>query len=317
MINRKKFLSTSLKGIAAGATSLSLFPKVIARPSPMNTIKGPMDGSRRLSGFQELRRNVGLFTGRGGTIGWLYNSEALVAIDTQFPDTAETFINGLTERGASSMDLLVNSHHHNDHTAGNGVFAPFAQHIIAHENVPTYQRNSHQDSDAKPITADQRFSSKWSGDFGDETLHLMHYGAAHTGGDTISFFEKAQVAHLGDLVFNRAYPYIDPSSGASVQNWVRVLNTIVEELPKDTIYIFGHGHPEFGITGTWEDINRKKAFLEELLTLGNEAIMAGKSKEEFAQMEVIPGFEEFAAPGWRLPLSYNLNIVYDELLSTS
>ena len=158
MINRKKFLSTSLKGIAAGATSLSLFPKVIARPSPMNTIKGPMDGLRRLSGFQELRRNVGLFTGRGGTIGWLYNSEALVAIDTQFPDTAETFINGLTERGASSMDLLVNSHHHNDHTAGNGVFAPFTQHIIAHENVPTYQRNSHQDSDTKPITADQRFS---------------------------------------------------------------------------------------------------------------------------------------------------------------
>ena len=63
-------------------------------------------------------------------------------------------------------------------------------------------------------------------------------------------------------------------------------------------YIFGHRHPEFGISGTWEDVNRKKAFLEELLTLGNEAIMAGKSKEEFAQMEVIPGFEEFAAPGW-------------------
>ena len=136
MINRKKFLSTSLKGIAAGATSLSLFPKVIARPSPMNTIKGPMDGLRRLSGFQELRRNVGLFTGRGGTIGWLYNSEALVAIDTQFPDTAETFINGLTERGASSMDLLVNSHHHTDHTAGNGVLPHLPNTLLRMKTYP-------------------------------------------------------------------------------------------------------------------------------------------------------------------------------------
>ena len=313
MINRRKFLSTSIKGIAGGASSLSLFPSIISRSSYTDTHKHPFYAFFQASGFKELRRNVGLFTGRGGTIGWLHNSEALVGIDTQFPDSAETFINGVKERGAGSMDLLVNSHHHNDHTAGNGVFASFTQHIIAHEKVPIYQRNANQNADSTPVTADQRFSSKWSGDFGDETLHLMHYGAAHTGGDTISFFEKAQVAHLGDLVFNRAYPYIDPASGASVQNWVNVLENITDELPKDTLYIFGHGHSEYGITGDWQDIMHKKAFLEELLSLASNAIQAGKSKEEFAQLEVVPGFEEFAAPGWRLPLSYNLNIVYDEL----
>jgi glyoxylase-like metal-dependent hydrolase (beta-lactamase superfamily II) len=63
-------------------------------------------------------------------------SVALVAIDTQFPDTAKTFINGLNERGASSMDLLVNSHHHNNHTAGNGVFFHLPNTLLRMKTYP-------------------------------------------------------------------------------------------------------------------------------------------------------------------------------------
>jgi glyoxylase-like metal-dependent hydrolase (beta-lactamase superfamily II) len=315
MINRKEFLSNSLKTIAAGSIGLNL-SGIASDKGDYTDIAPVSKAAIHQSNFQELRRNVGLFTGRGGTIGWLDNSEALVAIDAQFPDTAEECINGLKARSSKTMDLLVNSHHHNDHTAGNGVFAGFTDHIIAHERVPEYQKAANADSETVPVTADQRFSTRWSGDFGDETLHLFHFGAAHTGGDTISFFEQAEVAHLGDLVFNRAYPYIDPRSGASVQNWVLVLNQIIEELPKETLYIFGHGHFGHGITGSWEDIQRKREFLEELLTVTQKAIAEGKSKEELAKMEMLTGFEDFAAPNWRLPLAYNLEIVYDELMGS-
>src|SRR5215213_6195771 len=70
--------------------------------------------------FKPIRREVGYFTARGGTIGWCVNKDALVAVDTQFPDTAKLFLSGLPGRSGRRLDLLVNSHHHGDHTGGNG-----------------------------------------------------------------------------------------------------------------------------------------------------------------------------------------------------
>jgi glyoxylase-like metal-dependent hydrolase (beta-lactamase superfamily II) len=217
------------------------------------------------------------------------------------------------------MDFLINTHHHGDHTAGNPAFQSFANNIVAHENVPGYQmqaaKNRGQDAVDAQVVADMTFTDSWKQDVGDEIVHARHYGPAHTGGDSVIYFEKANIAHMGDLVFNRAYPYIDPGAGASIQNWIIVLETVADELPSDTIYIFGHGSSEYGITGSKGDVLRKKAFLEELLAYTQSGIDQGLSKEEIASTEVLPGFEDFAAPGWSLSLEFNINTAYDELTS--
>ena len=267
--------------------------------------------------FTTLRRNVGTFTGRGGTIGWLATDDALVAVDSQFPESAAQCIEGLKEKTSRSMDFLINSHHHGDHTAGNPAFKDYAEHIVAHVNVPKYQiqaaQNRGQEAVDAQVTADLTYEDSWKQDLGDEVVHLRYYGPAHTGGDSVIYFEKAEVAHMGDLVFNRAYPVIDPNAGASVANWVKVLRETVNDLPADTIYIFGHGNSEYGITGNLDDVLLMSNFLEELLSYTQKGIAAGKSKEEIASAEVLPGFEVFQAPGWRLTLGYNINIAYDEL----
>ena len=90
--------------------------------------------------FKTLRRNVGYFTARGGTIGWLVNREAVASVDTQFPDTAKLFIAGLPGRDGRKFDVVVNSHHHGDHTGGNAVLKPEAKKIVGHVNVPALQR---------------------------------------------------------------------------------------------------------------------------------------------------------------------------------
>ena len=84
-----------------------------------------------------MRREVGFFTARGGTIGWLVNQDAVAAVDTQFPDTAKLFLDGLPGRTGRKLAVLVNSHHHGDHTGGNGVFKPETKSIVAHANVPS------------------------------------------------------------------------------------------------------------------------------------------------------------------------------------
>ena len=82
--------------------------------------------------FTPLRRNVGIFHQRGGTIGWLLNSDGLLVVDSQFADTAPNLLSGLKERSQRQIDVLINSHHHPDHTGGNGVLRPAAKQIVAH-----------------------------------------------------------------------------------------------------------------------------------------------------------------------------------------
>ena len=271
---------------------------------------------RRLE-FEEIRRGVGMYTERGGTIGWLMNDEALVAVDSQYPETAAHFIAGIKERTSQGMDFLVNTHHHGDHTGGNGAFKDFAAQILAHEKVPAYQmaaaRQRGQETVDAQVVATSTYSGELSQVLGNETMHLHHYGPAHPGGDSVVYFENANVAHMGDLVFNRAYPYIDPGAGADMQNWVKVLRKTAENLPADAIYIFGHGDPAYGVLGAKVDVFRMSDFLEASLMYVQDGLVANKSKDEISSLEVLPGFEDFATEGWFLGLDFVLNTAYDEL----
>jgi cyclase len=264
--------------------------------------------------FKPLRRDVGFFTARGGTIGWLSNKDALVAIDTQFPDTAAMFLSGLPGRGGRKLDLLINTHHHGDHTGGNGVFKPETKKIVAHANVPALQRAAAERSKtlAAQVYADTTFPETWRTELGGETISARYHGPAHTSGDIITVFEKANVIHLGDLVFNRMYPVIDRPAGASVRGWIRVLEAAAKTYPADAIYIFGHGNPKFGVSGQRGDLLVLRDYWSAVLAHVEKEIAAGKKKEQVVGMENLAGFPDFHSP---LPnrLGGNLGVAYDEL----
>src|SRR4051812_48689314 len=138
--------------------------------------------------FKTLRREIGYFTARGGTIGYLANRDALVAIDTQFPDTAPLFLSGLPGRNGRKIDVLVNTHHHGDHTGGNGIFKPETKMIVAHANVPGLQRTAAEKAgtlDAQ-VYADTTFLATWRKDIGGDVLSAKYHGAAHTKGDIVT-----------------------------------------------------------------------------------------------------------------------------------
>jgi glyoxylase-like metal-dependent hydrolase (beta-lactamase superfamily II) len=76
--------------------------------------------------FHPLVRGVGYFPGRGGTIGWLATPDAAVIVDTQFPETAAICLAGLPDRANRPVDVVLNTHHHADHTSGNPIMKPAA-----------------------------------------------------------------------------------------------------------------------------------------------------------------------------------------------
>lgn len=271
----------------------------------------------RPGNFQTLRRNVGIFTERGGTIGWLASGNALVVIDSQFPETAVHCLEGLKDKTSHSLDLLLNTHHHGDHTAGNPIFKPVARQSVAHKYVPVLMKKAAQNNnnDAEPAYPETTYEDTWKIDVGDETVHVRYFGRAHTAGDSVIYFEKANVVHMGDLIFNRMNPYTDRPAGASIHNWVNVLSSVLDTYPDDAIFIFGHGKPEFGVTGVKEDVKVMKRYLSGMIEHVEEGIAAGRGREEITDLLKLSNFENFLyADFWSL--SQNLSVVYDELTST-
>jgi cyclase len=321
-MNRRDFLLQS--GAAVSLSLLARSPlsaQVPAAPASVPATPVPVQPPALVTTFTPLRRNVGYFTGRGGTIGWLAAADALVAVDTQFPETAAIFLRDLPGRNGRTLDAVINTHHHGDHTGGNGTFRPATKTIIAHANVPELMRAAAArgqkpptEAELQPLLPDLRFAEGFRQGFGDETISARYFGPAHTKGDIVTLFEQANIVHLGDLVFNRMYPVIDRPGGASIRGWVTVLEKIAAEYPKDAIYVFGHGQAKFGVTGTTADLHVFRDYLSALLAHVAGEIKAGKPKAEIQKLENLAGFPDFHVPpgrGNRLPS--NLGVAYDEL----
>lgn len=263
--------------------------------------------------FAMLRRGVGLFTERGGTIGYLAGSDAFAMVDAQYPDTAQHAYEGLHEKSGRPLDVLINTHHHGDHTAGNATLAPLASRHIAHAHVPDLMRVSTQEGKETAPVPTETFDVETALDMGDETIRLFHYGPSHTAGDAVVLFERANVIHTGDLVFNRIPPYIDPgTSGADTSNWQLVLDRVHDLGDADTLYVFGHSNPAYGVVGTQADVRAMRQYLEALTSHVGAAQRSGKSLEE-AQTMRLDAAPEFFAPEGFLTVARNIEAVWTEM----
>jgi glyoxylase-like metal-dependent hydrolase (beta-lactamase superfamily II) len=262
--------------------------------------------------FETIRRNVGYFTGKGGTIGWLVNADAVVVVDTQFPDTAKLCLDGLGQKSPRQIDLLFNTHHHGDHTAGNGVFKQKTKKIVAHARVPELQKQFAAADQPAPVVADATFTDVWSEEAGNERVTARHHGPAHTGGDSIVHFEQADVAHMGDLLFHEMHPFVDRPGGASIQNWITVLETAMK-MPRNTTFIAGHAKPGLPLTHDRTALQRQRDYFDAVLSLARKGIAAGQSKEELAKTETLAGFEGYHSAPPRLTLGFVLGVAHDEL----
>lgn len=297
-MNRRSFLH-NFSVLSAGA---------IAAPSLLRSAF--QDGP-----FYPLRDGAGYFTGRGGTIGWFVSDDALVVIDSQFQNSAEDFLSGITGFGGGPARFLFNTHHHGDHTSGNGVFAGNDYRIIAHRNVPDLQRQFSQDNGESIPSASITFEDEYTLDAGGEQVQAKYYGNAHTGGDSVIWLRNRNIAHMGDLVFNRWYPFIDRPGGASIRGWITLLETVADEADRNTIFIFGHGNTDFGVTGNRDDVLYMRDFLSKLIEHTQAGLDAGKSREEITAVEQFEEFPDHQSAGSRLSLSANLDVAYDELTS--
>lgn len=262
-----------------------------------------------------LRNDVGIFTERGGTIGFLLSKDGIVVIDAQFPDTAQHLIDDLKKRSANPFRYLLNTHHHGDHTSGSIAFKGLVEHVVAHQNSLTNQKNVAEKNNSvdKQLYPDMTFTEDWKLKIGDETIKADYYGAGHTNGDALYHFEKANIIHAGDLMFNKRHPFVDRTAGANMMQWIKDLDKVVKKADKDTIIIFGHSLNAGEETGTVEDVKKFQDYLGKVLAFAEQEIKKGVSKEDFIKNTSIPGVTEWTGDGIQRPLT----AAYEELTSKS
>lgn len=296
-MHRRSFLRNT--GLVAG-TSLLFNPNLFASFFQPFEYKVTM-----------LRNNVGIFTERGGTIGFLLTKDGAVVIDSQFPDTSPHLIDEINKQATAPIKFLLNTHHHGDHSSGNIAFKGIAEQVVAHQNCATNMRTvaERQKTTEKQLFPTQTFDKELTLKIGNEKIQGYYFGAGHTNGDAIYHFKNANIMHVGDLMFNKRHPFVDRTAGANMENWIKVLDKVQKEGNKDTIYIFGHSLTPGEETGSAENIKKFQDYLGKVLQFAEAEVKKGVAKEEFIKNTSIPGVTEWSGQGIERPLS----AAYDEI----
>ncbi len=186
----------------------------------------------------------------GGNVAVLLAGDRTLIVDTgSTEDGVGRIKSAISEVRDQPIHLVVNTHWHPDHVAGNEKMYELGATIIAHDNVKQRMMSEQyiEFLDRKvPVPPAQAvpqltFSGELNLNLNGNDVHIFQIQPGHTETDAVVFFKTANVIHLGDLYFNGLYPYIGISSGGSIDDMITVVHAILPKLDDQTIVIPGHG----------------------------------------------------------------------------
>lgn len=193
--------------------------------------------------------NVYMITGRGGNIGASVGDDGVFLVDDQYAPLTEKIRATLAGISNEPIRFIINTHWHEDHTGGNERMGEAGAIIVAHENVRERLSSEQfiaffeRHYDASPAAALPviTFSDAMTFHWNDDANHVFHVERAHTDGDAMIHFREANVVHAGDVYWNGVYPFIDVSSGGTIDGMIAAVDRLLELVDVDTRIIPGHG----------------------------------------------------------------------------
>ncbi len=197
----------------------------------------------------DLGGGIHMLKGAGGNLGVCIGNDGVFLIDDQFAPLSDRIKAAVSELSDGPIKFVFNTHWHGDHTGGNENFGASGSLLVSHANVRRrlsteqftefFDRTTPASPDgALPVVT---FTDSISFFYNDEEIVVFHVPAAHTDGDGVIHFIKANVIHSGDVVFSGLYPYIDVSAGGSIDGIITGVRTILELCDDQTQIIPGHG----------------------------------------------------------------------------
>ena len=224
--------------------------------------------------------NIYMLQGAGGNIGVSAGPDGILIVDDQYAPLADKIRAALKGINPGKLKFVINTHWHGDHTGGNATFGPEAP-VIAQENVrKRLSIEQHVMGETVPASPAEAlpvitFEDAVSVHFNGEEIKAVHYPHGHTDGDSIIFFTKSNVVHMGDDFFLGRFPFVDLGSGGSVQGMTENVGKVLAKIPADAKVIPGHGD-----LSNVEGLKAYHDMLVQTTGIVQKQIKAGKTLEQ-------------------------------------
>ena len=241
--------------------------------------------------------HLNVLFGVGGNIAVSVGDDGVLIVDDQFPQMMKKIKRAIRGLGGKKVDMVVNTHWHFDHAEGNLTLGKEDTLIVAQKNSRTmmfedhiinlvgvsYEQKAYPASAYPDITYDNTMQIHMNG----ETVDLMHFGPAHTTGDTAVIFRGSNAVHLGDVFNNAGYPFIDADNGGSIDGVIAFCAGVLGEIDEATVVIPGHGP-----IATYQDLADYISMLQTIRDRILKLVASGASLNEIQAAGITREFDE-------------------------
>ncbi|TMB07514.1 MAG: MBL fold metallo-hydrolase [Deltaproteobacteria bacterium] len=243
----------------------------------------------------QVAGSVWMLEGSGGNIAVSAGDEGVVMVDDQFAPLVPKIKAALAKISQKPVRFLLNTHWHFDHVGGNAGMADTAA-ILAHENVRKRMQAGAEmfgrkiepaEPRALPILTYQHDVTLW---LNGEPVRALHVSPGHTDGDTVVFFTKSNVVHMGDDFFATGFPFVDLDSGGSVRGLIGAIDEVLPQIPPDAKVIPGHGSLQ-----TVAALKKFRNRLDEIVALVARGLKSGKTVEQMQKEKLLAPYEDWNA----------------------
>ena len=243
--------------------------------------------------------SVYMLQGAGGNIGASVGEDGIVVVDDQYAPLAERIQGALKSVTDKPVRFIINTHYHGDHTGGNAFFQKQAP-IIAHDNVRKRLEAGGPAGNLGSISMDHKPAPKEALPIltfdHDVTVHLngediraLHFPSGHTDGDSIIFFPRSNVVHMGDDFVRYGFPFIDLAAGGSVEGMISAMEEVVPKLPADVKVIPGHGD-----IANLDDVRTYTKMLIDTRAVVEKGIQQKKTLEQLKNEKVLEPWKKYS-----------------------
>lgn len=244
---------------------------------------------------------VYMLEGAGGNIAASVGDDGIAIVDDQFAPLADRIRAALKSVTDKPLRFVLNTHFHFDHTGGNKALHQHAT-IIAHDNVRkrlaagTVVGNGgsvkmDQPADPKEALPIITFAHDLKLHLNGEEIRALHIPHGHTDGDSIVYFTKSNVVHMGDDFVTYGFPFIDLMNGGSAKGLIAGLEKAIKELPADVTVIPGHG-----AVSTLDDVRAYIQLVKDTRAAVDQGVKAGKSLAQLQQEKVLDAWKNKSGP---------------------